>query len=123
MALLLSGKHLGTGGAALIFLASAWIISRLFYTRHRRHLETHEAWRLIIYTYVWALIVEFHSIWYFVTFPEETGVYLDQDGLTFVLGYTALLSLLFSFLSIHYACRKFIASAIKRDHEASQMTD
>lgn len=121
--MVIPGKDLGTGGAALLYLANAWIISQLFFKNHRRQLEGREGWRLIIYTYIWALMVEFLSLWYLVTFPEETGVYLDQDGLTFVLGYTALMSLLFCFLSIHYACRRFIASAIKRESGATQMTD
>ena len=107
----------GTLGAVLILLAATYVISRLFYGRHRRQPSTGERWRLMGYCALWALVTETWGLWYLLSFPEEAGVPLGTEGLMFVIAFTVALNLLFCFLAFRFASPRYIDVMIKKDEK------
>ena len=92
---LLPGTRLGIVGTALMFMGAAALTCWLFARRHRRHFTRSEFWRIVVYSAVWAWLIEGFVLLTVVVLPQAKNGHVEAKPLLFAVLFTIVIDSVF----------------------------
>ncbi len=113
-ALLIPGLRLGITGTALLFIGVASLISWIFAKRHRRHFTKEEYWKIILYCYLWAILLESFILFAVVVLPQLESGHVDMKPLAFAVPIMLVLDALFVWLAFRQMGRRTIDAYLSK---------
>ena len=120
------GHRLGIVGTALLFMAVAAIISRIFVQRHRRGYASTEYWKMIGYCTIWAVLLEMFVLYTVVVMPQLAAGHVEAGPLMFAVPFAIIMDFVLIWLSFRHSGRRVIASYLAKHgidpNEASEPT-